>query len=58
MSYLEENKAIKDISKAEDLDTLSTGDFVRMKGTISVNPLVNVFDSLYHMMNMIMSITP
>jgi hypothetical protein len=53
--HLEENSLIKDVLDESDFKVIETGDFVRIKGTISVNPLIKAFDSMYHMINMISS---
>lgn len=53
--HLEENSLIKDVFNETDFKIIETGNFVRIKGTISVNPLIKAFDSMYHMINMISS---
>jgi len=58
LSYLEENELLREISKTEDLKTLNPGGFVKIKGTISVNPVIRAFDSMNQMMNMFASMVP
>jgi len=55
LTHLEENGLIKDVLNVSDFETTETGNFVRIKGTISVNPLIKAFDSIYHMINMVAS---
>lgn len=58
LEYLDENKLIKEISDLKDLSALETGEFVSMKGTISVNPVVKTFNSMSHMMDLVASFMP
>jgi hypothetical protein len=53
--HLEENNLLKDVSCVSDFDKIETGNFLRIKGIISVNPLIKAFDSMFHMINMISS---
>lgn len=57
LEHLEDNGLLKDVSKESDIKLMETGDFIRVKGTVSVNPLIKAFDSMYHMINMVASIS-
>jgi len=57
LDHLDEKQFINDLSSIDDLNHMETGSFVRIKGTISVNPLIKTFDSMYHMINLISSIS-
>mgnify|MGYP000398032107 CR=1 FL=1 len=55
LEHLEANGLVKDILNASDFNTIDSGNIVRIKGTVYVNPLIKAFDSIYHMINMIAS---